>query len=88
MIHVNIGNYYETSIQWNIRHPLKRTQQLFIPIWSYLPDIISVRALPFVWENDMCVHACTDVCVKFCDDLWGDTQENDCPYGGKAGVWE
>lgn len=23
----------------------------------------------------MCIHACTDICIKFCDDLWGDTQE-------------
>lgn len=41
----------------------------------------------------MCVekmygYTCTDICVKFCDYLWRDTQESDCPYGEKPGAWE
>lgn len=59
-----------------------------MPIWSYLPGIILIYTLPFVWKKCMCIHSHIDICVKFCDYLWRETQESDCPYGEKPGAWE
>lgn len=44
--------------------------------------------IAFVWEKCVCMHVHTDVCVKFCDRLWRDTQENNCPYEEKTGAQE
>lgn len=34
------------------------------------------------------IHEHTNICVKLCDYLWRDTQESDCPSGGKPGARE
>lgn len=39
-------------------------------------------------EKNVCVYIHTQTCVKFCNYLWRDTQESDCPYGEKPGAWE